>query len=34
MKHFDNEFPTLEDSTVRLFKKQYKADLKKVGSEE
>ena len=35
MKHFAKEFPTLGESTVRLFlKKQYQADLKKVGPEE
>ena len=34
VKHFAKEFPTLEQSTVCLFKKQYQADLKKVGSEE
>ena len=31
VKHFTKEFPTLGESTVRLFKKQYQADLKKVG---
>ena len=34
MKHFAKEFPTLGESTVCLFKKQYQADLKKVGSRE
>ena len=34
MKRFSKEFPSLGESTVRLFKKQYQADLKKVGSEE
>ena len=34
VKHFAKDFPTLGESTVRLFKKQYQADLKKVGSEE
>ena len=34
MKHLAKEFPTLGESTVRLFKKHYQADLKKVGSEE
>ena len=34
MKHFAKDFPSLGESTVRLFKKQYQADLKKVGSEE
>ena len=34
VKHFAKEFPSLGESTVRLFKKQYQADLKKVGSEE
>ena len=33
-KHFAKEFPSLGESTVLLFKKQYQADLKKVGSEE
>ena len=34
VKHFAKEFPTLGESTVRLFKKQYQADPKKVESEE
>ena len=34
VKHFAKEFPTLGESTVCLFKKQYQADLKTVGSEE
>ena len=34
VKRFSKEFPSLGESTVRLFKKQYQADLKKVGSEE
>ena len=34
MKHFAKEFPTLGESTVRLFKKQYVADSKKVGPDE
>lgn len=33
VKHFA-KFPTLGGSTVCLFKKQYQADLKKLGSEE
>ena len=31
VKHFTKEFSTLGESTVRLFKKQYQADLKKFG---
>ena len=34
VKYFAKEFPTLGESTVRLLKKQYQADLKKVGPEE
>ena len=34
VKHFAKEFPSVGESTVRLFKKQSQADLKKVGSEE
>ena len=34
MKHFAKEFSSLGESTVRLFKNKYQADLKKVGSEE
>ena len=34
MKHFSKDFPNLGESTVRLFKKQYRADLKKAGSKE
>ena len=34
VKHFAKEFPSLGESTVHLFKKQYQADLNKVGSEE
>ena len=33
-KHFAKDFPSLGESTVSLFKKQYQAHLKKVGSEE
>jgi len=34
VKHFAKEFPSLGESTVSLFKKQYQADLKEAGSEE
>ena len=34
VKHFAKELPTLGESTVCLFKKQYQVGLKKVGSEE
>ena len=34
VKHFAKELPTLGESTVRLFKKHYQVDLKKVESEE
>ena len=34
VKHFAKEFPSLGENTVCLFKKQYQADLKKVGFEE
>ena len=34
VKHFSKDFSNLGESMVRLFKKQYQADLKKAGSEE
>ena len=34
VKDFTKQFPALGESTVRLFKEQYQADLKKVGPEE
>ena len=33
VRHFSQEFPTLGESTVRLFKKQYEAELKRMGPE-
>ena len=33
IRHCSKEFPTLGESTVRLFKKQYEAELKRIGPE-
>ena len=33
-RHFSQEFPTLGESTVRVFKKQYQEETKKKGTEE
>ena len=33
-RHFSQEFPTLGESTVRVFKKQYQEEIKKKGTEE
>ena len=34
VRHFSGEIPTLGESTVRLFKKQYEAELRRIGSEQ
>ena len=34
VRHFRKEFPTLGESTVRLFKKQYEAELRRIGPEQ
>ena len=34
VRHFNKEFPTLGESTVRLFKKQYEGELRRIGPEQ
>ena len=34
VRHFSKEFPTLGESTVRLFKKQYEAELRRIGPQQ
>ena len=34
VRHFSKDFPTLRESTMRLFKKQYEAELRRVGPEQ